>query len=85
VTSSGRQYRLELRNARFRPPSQDALNRAKLNRDACESLKQRIVKFLLGRLFLARRLRMANQTMFDDLARAVGHGAATRATAAERR
>ncbi|HKQ25767.1 MAG TPA: SDR family NAD(P)-dependent oxidoreductase [Burkholderiales bacterium] len=37
----------------------------------------------LGRAFLARRLRTANQTMFDDLARAAGHGAATQATPAE--
>jgi hypothetical protein len=34
----------------------------------------------LGRLFLARRLRAANQAMFDDLARAAVHGAATQAT-----
>ena len=35
----------------------------------------------LGRLFLAPRLRAANQAMFDDLARAAGHDrAATRAT-----
>jgi short-subunit dehydrogenase len=30
----------------------------------------------LGRMFLAPRLRAANQAMFDDLARAAGHGAA---------
>ena len=36
----------------------------------------------LGRVFLARRLRAANQAMFDDLARAAGHGAATQATPA---
>ncbi len=29
----------------------------------------------LGRVFLARRLRAANQAMFDDLARAAGYGA----------
>ena len=34
----------------------------------------------LGRVYLARRLRAANQVMFDDLARAAGHGAATQAT-----
>jgi short-subunit dehydrogenase/uncharacterized protein YndB with AHSA1/START domain len=34
----------------------------------------------LGRVFLAPRLRTANQLMFDDLARAAGHGAATQAT-----
>ena len=34
----------------------------------------------LGRMFLAPRLRAANQAMFDDLARAAGHGAATQAT-----
>jgi uncharacterized protein len=34
----------------------------------------------LGRLFLAPRLRAANQAMFDDLARATGHCAATSAT-----
>jgi hypothetical protein len=34
----------------------------------------------LGRLYLAPRLRAANQVMFDDLARAAGHGAATPAT-----
>ncbi len=34
----------------------------------------------LGRLFLAPRLRAANQVMFDDLARAAGHVAATKAT-----
>ena len=33
----------------------------------------------LGRVFLAPRLRAANQVMFDDLARAAGHGAATQA------
>jgi uncharacterized protein len=31
----------------------------------------------LGRMFLARRLYAANQAMFDDLARAASHGAAT--------
>ena len=36
----------------------------------------------LGRVFLARRLRAANQAMFDDLARAAGSGAATQATPA---
>ena len=36
----------------------------------------------LGRVFLARRLRAANQVMFDDLARAASHGAATQATPA---
>ena len=30
-----------------------------------------------GRMFLAPRLYAANQAMFDDLARAAGHGAAT--------
>ena len=35
----------------------------------------------LGRLYLAPRLRAANQTMFDDLARAAAHVAATPATA----
>jgi uncharacterized protein YndB with AHSA1/START domain len=34
----------------------------------------------LGRVFLAPRLRAANQAMFDDLARAAGHNAATPAT-----
>jgi hypothetical protein len=34
----------------------------------------------LGRVFLAPRLRAANQAMFDDLAQAAGHGAATPAT-----
>jgi uncharacterized protein len=34
----------------------------------------------LGRAYLAPRLRAANQAMFDDLARAAGHGAATPAT-----
>ena len=34
----------------------------------------------VGRWFLARRLRAANQAMFDDLGRAVGHAAATPAT-----
>jgi short-subunit dehydrogenase/uncharacterized protein YndB with AHSA1/START domain len=34
----------------------------------------------LGRVFLSRRLRAANQAMFDDLARAAGRGAATPAT-----
>ena len=34
----------------------------------------------LGRVFLAPRLRAANQAMFDDLARAAGHAAATPAT-----
>ena len=34
----------------------------------------------LGRLYLAPRLRAANQVMFDDLARAAVHGAATQAT-----
>ena len=34
----------------------------------------------LGRVFLARWLRAANQAMFDDLARAAGPGAATRAS-----
>ena len=33
----------------------------------------------LGRWYLARRLREANQAMFDDLARAAGHGAPVRA------
>jgi uncharacterized protein YndB with AHSA1/START domain len=33
----------------------------------------------LGRVYLARRLRAANQAMFDDLARAVSHGVATQA------
>jgi hypothetical protein len=33
-------------------------------------------------VFLARRLRAANQAMFDDLARAAGRGAATPATRA---
>ncbi|MET0648369.1 MAG: SDR family NAD(P)-dependent oxidoreductase [Pyrinomonadaceae bacterium] len=37
----------------------------------------------LGRVFLSRRLRAANQAMFDDLARAAGHGAATQATPPE--
>lgn len=37
----------------------------------------------LGRVYLARRLRAANQAMFDDLARAAGHGAATQATSPE--
>ena len=32
----------------------------------------------LGRVFLAPRLRAANQTMFDDLARAAAHGHSTR-------
>ena len=36
----------------------------------------------LGRVFLAPRLHAANQAMFDDLARAAGHGAVTRATPA---
>ncbi|MCM3873917.1 MAG: SDR family NAD(P)-dependent oxidoreductase [Pyrinomonadaceae bacterium] len=36
----------------------------------------------LGRVFLARRLRAANQAMFDDLARAAGRGVATQATPA---
>ncbi len=31
----------------------------------------------LGRVFLGRRLRAANQAMFDDLARAAGHAVAT--------
>ena len=34
----------------------------------------------LGRMYLAPRLRAANQVMFDDLARAAVHGAATQAT-----
>ena len=34
----------------------------------------------LGRMLLAPRLYAANQAMFDDLARAAGHGAATQAT-----
>jgi short-subunit dehydrogenase/uncharacterized protein YndB with AHSA1/START domain len=34
----------------------------------------------LGRVFLAPRLHAANQAMFDDLARAAGHRAATQAT-----
>jgi uncharacterized protein len=34
----------------------------------------------LGRVYLAPRLRAANQVMFEDLARAAGHGAATPAT-----
>ena len=34
----------------------------------------------VGRWFLARRLRAANQAMFDDLARAVTRAAATPAT-----
>jgi hypothetical protein len=33
----------------------------------------------LGRLFLAPRLRAANQTMFEDLARAAAHGATAKA------
>jgi hypothetical protein len=33
----------------------------------------------LGRWYLAPRLRAANQTMFDDLARATRHGTATAA------
>jgi short-subunit dehydrogenase/uncharacterized protein YndB with AHSA1/START domain len=37
----------------------------------------------LGRVYLARRLRTANQAMFDDLARAAGQGAATQATPPE--
>jgi short-subunit dehydrogenase/uncharacterized protein YndB with AHSA1/START domain len=37
----------------------------------------------LGRVYLARRLRAANQVMFDDLARAAGHGAATQAAISE--
>jgi hypothetical protein len=36
----------------------------------------------LGRMVLAPRLRTVNQAMFNDLARAVGHGAATKATSA---
>jgi short-subunit dehydrogenase len=36
----------------------------------------------LGRVYLAPRLHAANQTMFEDLARAAGQGAATRATRA---
>jgi hypothetical protein len=36
----------------------------------------------LGRLYLAPRLRAANQAMFDDLARAAGQRAATQATPA---
>jgi uncharacterized protein YndB with AHSA1/START domain len=36
----------------------------------------------LGRLYLAPRLRAANQVMFDDLARAARHAAATRADVA---
>jgi hypothetical protein len=36
----------------------------------------------LGRLYLAPRLRAVNQEMFNDLARAVGHAAATEATSA---
>ncbi len=36
----------------------------------------------LGRLFLAPRLRAANQAMFDDLARAVVHGVAPHSTSA---
>ncbi|HEX7314399.1 MAG TPA: SDR family NAD(P)-dependent oxidoreductase [Pyrinomonadaceae bacterium] len=36
----------------------------------------------LGRVYLSRRLRAANQVMFDDLARAAVHGAGTRATPA---
>ena len=36
----------------------------------------------LGRLFLAPRLHAVNQTMFDDLARAAAHGAATPARSA---
>ena len=35
----------------------------------------------LGRVILTRWLRAANQAMFDDLARAAGHGAATPANA----
>jgi uncharacterized protein YndB with AHSA1/START domain len=38
----------------------------------------------LGRLYLAPRLRAVNQAMFDDLARAAGHGAATPATQPQR-
>jgi Polyketide cyclase / dehydrase and lipid transport len=38
----------------------------------------------LGRAFLGPRLRAANQVMFDDLARAASHGAATQAAAAAR-
>ena len=34
----------------------------------------------LGRAYLAPRLHAANQAMFEDLARAAGHGAATPAT-----
>ena len=33
----------------------------------------------LGRLYLAPRLYAANQAMFEDLARAAGHGAAAKA------
>jgi short-subunit dehydrogenase len=36
----------------------------------------------LGRAFLAPRLRAANQVMFEDLARAAGHGATAQATLA---
>jgi hypothetical protein len=36
----------------------------------------------LGRVILAPRLHAANQAMFEDLARAAGHRAATPATAA---
>jgi hypothetical protein len=36
----------------------------------------------LGWVFLARRLRLANQAMLDDLARAVGQGATTPMTRA---
>jgi short-subunit dehydrogenase len=36
----------------------------------------------MGRVFLARRLSAANQAMFEDLARAAGLGASTKATRA---
>jgi hypothetical protein len=36
----------------------------------------------LGRVFLARRLRAANEAMLDDLARAAARGVGTQATPA---
>lgn len=53
-------------------PTSDGLSTVVISHETQVGLLPR-----LGRVFLARRLHAANQTMFDDLARAAGHGAAT--------